>query len=100
MARNLAAREARPGRVLDVYYEELVADPVGTVRRIYDHYRLNWSEVFEERLVAYVRENPKGKHGSQRYAATDFGQTNEEIARRFADYRERFGFTKPSTPRD
>ncbi|MCP4519707.1 MAG: sulfotransferase, partial [Delftia sp.] len=45
IASNRAARAAHPGLVLDVHYEQLVADPVGTVRGIYQHFELPWSDV-------------------------------------------------------
>ncbi|MGB2763226.1 MAG: sulfotransferase [Candidatus Aminicenantaceae bacterium] len=94
VVRNLAARDAHPGVVYDVYYERLVDDPIGTVRGIYDHFGLNWSDSFQERLQAYVREQPRKKHGKHSYSSADFGQTDAAIAKRFAAYSERFGFTK------
>ena len=94
VVRNLAARDAHPSVVYDVYYERLVADPIGTVRGIYDHFGLNWSDAFQERLQAYVREYPRRKHGKHSYSSADFGQTDAAIAKRFAAYSERFGFTK------
>ena len=100
IALNLAARDTHPGTVFDVYYERLVADPIGTVRGVYDHYGLAWSEAFEQRLRSYVQQNPRGKHGPHRYTPEDFGQTNEAIAEGFAAYSERFGFTDLSTPHD
>ena len=93
IALNLAARDAHPGAVLDVHYDRLIADPVGTVRSIYDHFGLVWSDTFEERLGSYVRQNPKGRHGPHRYASGDFGLTDGAIAERFAAYSERFGLT-------
>ncbi len=75
----------------DVYYDRIVADPIGTVRSIYDHYGLAWSEEFEQRLISYVQQSPRGKYGPHRYAAEDSGQTEEAIAERFAAYSERFG---------
>ena len=96
IARNLAARDAHPGVILDVYYDRLVADPVGAVRDIYDHYDLAWSEEFAERLNYYVRQNPRGKHGAHRYAPEDFGQTGEAISERFTAYIERFELTSPN----
>ena len=93
IALNLAARDAHPGKVFDVYYDRLVADPISTVRSIYDHYGLAWSDKFEERLGYYVQQNPKGRLGPHRYAPEDFGQTDGAIAKRFAAYSERFGFT-------
>lgn len=91
IALNLTARDAHPGAVFDVHYERLVSDPVGTVRGIYDHYELAWSETFEERLGYYVRENPRGRQGPHRYTSGDFGQTDGAIAERFATYSQRFG---------
>jgi hypothetical protein len=93
IARNLAARDVHPGVIFDVYYDRLVADPVGVVRDIYDHYGLAWSEEFEERLHYYVRQNPRGKHGAHQYAPASFGQTGEAISERFAAYIERFELT-------
>jgi hypothetical protein len=42
IALNLATRDAYPNTVFDVYYGQLVADPVGTVKGIYDHFGLAW----------------------------------------------------------
>ena len=93
IARNLAARDAHPGAVFDVYYDRLVADPIATVRDIYDHYELAWSEEFAERLKYYLQQNPRGKHGAHRYAPENFGQTGEAISERFAAYIESFELT-------
>jgi hypothetical protein len=92
--RNLAARDGHPGAVFDVYYDQLVADPIGTVRGVYDHFGLAWSEAYEEQLVTYLRKNPKGMYGPHRYASVDFGQSDKVIAERFAAYSERFGFAE------
>jgi hypothetical protein len=96
MARNLAARDANPGAVFDVYYDRLVADPIGTVRDIYDHYDLAWSEEFAERMNYYLQQNPRGKYGPHRYAPENFGQTGEALSERFAAYIERFELTNPN----
>ncbi len=96
IARNLQARDANPGALFDVYYDRLVADPIGTVRDIYDHYGLAWSEEFGERLNYYLRQNPRGKHGAHLYAPENFGQTKDTISRRFATYIERFELTSPN----
>jgi hypothetical protein len=94
--RNLAARDTHTGALFDVYYDRLVTDPIGTVRDIYDHYDLAWSEEFAERLNCYVKQNPRGKHGAHLYAPEDFGQTGEAISERFAAYIERFELTSPN----
>ena len=96
IARNLEARDTHPGALFDVYYDRLVADPIGTVRDIYDHYGLAWSEEFAERLNFYLQHNPRGKHGTHLYAPEDFGQTGDAIAERFAPYIDRFELTSPN----
>ena len=96
IARNLDARDAHPGVLFDVYYDRLIADPIGTVRDIYDHYGLAWSEEFAERLNYYLQQNPRDKHGAHRYAPEDFGQTGEAISERFAAYIDRFELTSPN----
>jgi hypothetical protein len=96
IARNLEARVAHPSALFDVYYDRLVADPIGTVRDIYNHYGLAWSEEFAERLNYYVQQNPRGKHGAHLYAPETFGQTGEAISERFAAYIERFELTSPN----
>ncbi|MCI0397054.1 MAG: sulfotransferase [Chloroflexi bacterium] len=90
-ALNLAARQANPGAVCDVYYDHLLADPIGVVHTIYDHFSLAWTEEYEQQLRAYLAENPQGKHGRHRYSAADFGLNDQDIARRFSAYRENFG---------
>jgi hypothetical protein len=96
ITRNLVARDAHPGALFDVYYDRLVADPIGTLRDIYDHYDLAWSEEFAGRLAHYVQQNPRGKHGTHLYTPEDFGQTGEAISERFAAYIERFELSVPS----
>ena len=90
-AASLLFRERSPDIIHDVYYDRLMADPIGTVRGIYDCFGLAWSDTYEEQLNAYVRDNPQGKHGMHQYSSEDFGLTDEAISRRFAGYCERFG---------
>lgn len=88
--RNLAFREAHPGVIYDVRYDALVSDPFGTVRDIYSHFKLPWTEAYASTLEGFIQSNPKDKHGKHQYAASDFGLTDEEIGNRLQIYRERF----------
>lgn len=88
LSRNLAFRTAHPGVVYDVFYDSLVSDPIGTVRGIYTHFGLPWTDAYAAELQAFVQSNPKDKHGKHRYTASDFGQTEAEIADRLQFYSE------------
>src|SRR3712207_9161539 len=63
IARNLAARDAHPGAIFDVYYDRLVADPIGTVRDIYGYFGLEWSEEYATRLQATCVSTRKANTG-------------------------------------
>ncbi len=89
--KNLAARKAlAPNRILDLYYDDLVADPLGVVQSIYEFHGLPFSDEFERRLRTFVAENPQHKHGEHRYANTDFGLSDGAVAERFHDYVTHF----------
>ncbi|CAF3735930.1 unnamed protein product [Rotaria sordida] len=48
---------------LNIKYDDLLAQPIDTIRRIYNYYGLAWSEEFETAMVAWLRDNPQGKQG-------------------------------------
>jgi hypothetical protein len=77
--RTLAFRDAHPGRLHDVAFDELVTDPIGVVRGIYKHFNLPWSAENEAALKAYSARNPKNKHGRHTYSAADFGLSDAQI---------------------
>lgn len=90
--RALSARDRAPeGSVLDVQYEDLVADPLGQMRRIYDFVGLDGSPEAEARMQRWLAGNPQHKYGTHRYTLRDFGLQAEELDARFKRYIERFG---------
>lgn len=89
--RNLAFREKNPGLIYDVFYDSLVVDPIGTVRGIYAHFDLPWTESYENELEAYIEKNKKDKHGKHKYSAAEFGLTEDEITERSKAFSEYFG---------
>ena len=76
--------------VLDIFYDELTAQPIATVRRIYDHFGFTWSEEFELAMQTWLRENPQGKQGRHTYSLEKFGLTHEGIEQRFTEYNNMF----------
>lgn len=89
--RNLEARARVPSaRILDVGYRELLADPVGVVARIHEHFGLPLEPSMRARLDRYVAAHPQRQYGTNPYRVEDYGQRPEALAERFADYRTRF----------
>jgi hypothetical protein len=77
-------------RILDVRYQDLVADPLGTVRSLYA--RLDWglSPEVERAVAAYAAAKPRGSRGVHRYALSDWGLDASTERERFRAYCERF----------
>jgi omega-hydroxy-beta-dihydromenaquinone-9 sulfotransferase len=48
------AAELAPGRLAEIRYEDLVADPLGQARRAYEQLGLSWTPEFEARATAYL----------------------------------------------
>ncbi len=90
MTRGLAARAGREDQFHDVWFDDLLADPMGTVAAIYDHFDEPFSAAAERTMAAWQADNPPGKFGEHTYGKDDFGLTAGAIHERFADYVERF----------
>ncbi|HSB78931.1 MAG TPA: sulfotransferase [Candidatus Methylomirabilis sp.] len=93
MTRALRSRDrgcAPAERFLDLYYDDLVANPIGVVRKVYTHFDLAFPEGLEERIDEFHRQNPKDRFGRHRYSLEQFGMHREEEMGRFAAYRDRF----------
>jgi len=89
--RAMAVRDdGREDRFVDVFYEDLVRDPLAEVARIYDRLGEPLTEEAHARMRRTLDAHPQHRHGVHRYAASDFGLTEDAIAERFAAYRERF----------
>lgn len=94
LQRTMAVRDRLgPERVIDVQYDDTVNDPVGTVRRVYEHFGLDRTSDVDEGVRAYLAENPRDKHGAHRYTLEEFGLDRDEVDAAFASYRQRFGVT-------
>lgn len=83
-------RKRHPGKILDIRYTDLTADPLGCVERIYTHAGIVLADAQRSDLVAHLQDNTKGKHGSHRYDLSEFGLTASAIKLRFADYERQF----------
>jgi hypothetical protein len=95
MERALAVRDAAdPVRFYDVRFEEVMADPVGTVRRIHARFGIEAAPGTDERMSAWLREHPKDKHGAHQYSLSHYGLDAARLAERFAGYNARFGVSR------
>jgi hypothetical protein len=86
------------GQILDVGYRELIADPIGTVRRIYDWADMPFTDAAEKRMRAFLADHRKDKNGRHEYTLEQFGLDPEEESERYRAYSERFGLDGSRLP--
>ncbi|MAE93947.1 MAG: sulfotransferase family protein [Deltaproteobacteria bacterium] len=83
-------KEHGDGQFYDLHFADFMADPVGSVKRIYAHFDQTLSAEGETALRAWEAEHPQGKHGGHRYQHRDFGVSEAQILDRFEGYLDYF----------
>lgn len=85
-------------RLQHVHYADLVTDPVGTTRRLYDALGLEWTDEASRGMARLVDERPRGEFGKHTYDLAMFGLDEGGLRERFASYVERYDVPLESTP--
>ena len=78
-----------PGRLIDVRYEDLVADQVGVMRQIYEELDLGNFASVEPAVSEYARQ--KRDYRTNKHVIPP--EVAERVRRRWAPYFERYGYT-------
>jgi hypothetical protein len=76
---------------MDVAYRDLVADKVGTVRRIYERFDLELDDAHVRRIRQLEVEQPSSQFAQHRYTTDEFGVDRAEVEAELPAYYERFG---------
>lgn len=84
-------RKQYPNGMIHVAYPDLVADPIATVRRVYEAMGRELAQRTEEAMVEHTAARPQHKYGVHRYDLADFGLQRDELDSCFEEYRETFG---------
>lgn len=78
-------------RIADSHFLDLMRDPVGTVRSIYDRFGLPWPAGHDAAIRGYLEAKPKGKFGEHRYTFEEFGLDEDAVRAAFERYRTHYG---------
>lgn len=76
--------------VLDLGFDEITHDGMSAIRKVYDFLDMPLSAEAEKAMLAWEKNNVKGKHGEHKYSAEELGTTEEAIRQEFRVYSERF----------
>jgi hypothetical protein len=86
MKRSMAAPQHRDRQIIDISFEDLVADPAAAVRRVYAQFGYRLSAAFEQDLARAIeseRAAPRPRHG---YSLEQFGLSRAQVIDRSAEY--------------
>lgn len=86
MRRNMAQKAALPGAVHDVFYSDLVEEPLCVLRQVYERNGLEWEPELEARANVWLAANRQHKRGAHDYEPEDFGIEPVEIKNAFREY--------------
>jgi hypothetical protein len=86
-----ARRRIGEDRFLDVHHVDLIKDPAGTIRRVYEFLGLPLDQITERVMHEWQTTNRSGAHGAHTYAPADFGLSAEQIRSDYQFYIEHFG---------
>jgi len=86
-------------RICDVNYIEIRRDPIGAVRRIYEHFGWLLSREAAQRMRLILASQPQEQFGLHRYKLSQFGIQGAEGAAPFAAYCDRFGLSAQAVRR-
>ena len=90
--RAMQARgNAAPARVLDLDYRDLVADPKGQVKRVYERFGYRFDERMDARMDRWLTRNRQHKYGVHRYTLEAFGLSGPQVRGRMAGYVRAYG---------
>ena len=82
---------ALPDRFVDVHFQDMLHDPVGTLRAAYEKMERPFSAEHAERIQRYLAEKPKGKFGTHHYTPEEWGFTASGLREKLAPYVSHFG---------
>lgn len=86
LTRHLQNRVGLEHKIHDHLYTDMLKDPVGSVRRVFDKFGLPWSDETAQVVGQHTREHQQHKYGVHKYQLSDFGMSEGQINEQFADY--------------
>jgi hypothetical protein len=82
----LELRRERSDAICNLYYDDLVADPLAQMKRIYTWLGDPWTRAAEIGMKAWLSENSQGRYGQHRYSLSQWGFTKQDLEPYFSDY--------------
>ena len=76
--------------MIDLRCSHLIEQPTSTVHGVYDCFGLQWSNDFKIAILAWLRDDPRGKQGRNSYTQGQFGLTYEDVRSSYTAHNRLF----------
>ena len=76
--------------MVDVCHRDLSRNPLGSVKKIYDHFGMPFSRTFQKRMEIWLGDNPRSKFGRHVCNSAELGLDPDREKERFSFYLNRF----------
>jgi hypothetical protein len=77
-------------RIFDLYYADVMRDPIGEMRRLYAWAGEELSPDAVAGMRAWLDENPQGKYGKHEYSLAELGLTETLLESLFGEYLDAY----------
>jgi hypothetical protein len=77
-------------RVIDVYYSDLMRQPIDTMRKLYKALGDDFTSQAQDAMQAWLDDNPQDKFGRHEYKLAQFGLSVEKLQPMFERYLSRY----------
>jgi hypothetical protein len=84
--RPMEMSRERPGDIYNLYYRDLVADPIAQMRKIYRWLGDDYTPAAEAGMRSWLEANPQGRFGVHSYSLEKWGLTKADLEPYFGDY--------------
>jgi hypothetical protein len=75
-------------QIIDLKFDDFARDQVGTIKKIYERFGWDLSDIAMVHFREFLLQNPKDKNGVHYYTPETFGLTREQINMEFAEYND------------
>jgi hypothetical protein len=86
MKRSMAAPQQHGQQIIDIGYDDLVADPAAVVRRVYAQFGYRFSATFEQDLARAIGNERAAVRPRHSYSLEQFGLSRAQVIERSAEY--------------
>lgn len=86
LRRPLEMAKQRPDDIYNLYYDDLMQDPIAALKKVYRWLGDEWTEAAESGMQQWLQENPQNRFGRHTYSLEEWGYSKKDLVPYFADY--------------